>query len=811
NLSSTDFDKALKDKFTAVKLYNFWGIYYFLKSDASQRYKDILRAEINENKNRTLTQMGLYLEDGNLKNSVPKENVSFYSYDTFNNALEIYRLDLREAEILQQIEKQTGIKQGKIQSKIDIEKVLTKLIAPENRTVYWQKTPEGFEINKTFGPRTADVKVSVEKIMQFGNHAIGQDLVFGNQYVLRNFYNAQPDIKYEALEYNKDINFWIKKGNSAIVSIGGEISDLATSQSYESPVDRVINYKGKYYILGDFKNAIEGKIYTTNQISAGDYEISKGLKAPSTGVYWKHYGRFYYLVKDGEYIDFEVEHNFIGNDVIVYHPKTNSTYILKDYQLLNDGKWRAPITVDSNQAVWIKFDNGNFNCYEKATKSITTNKWSTENSKDLWVMDYNNKPKYVLKDFKTVKTNAFYVAERYGDKSKSNIPQTNTKIVATSIDQETNNNKTLTVSQDPNIECIEGNCNNGYGKVRLLNNETMEGFFENGVANGPLFLRNPKTKLETFTTYKGNYTEPIGFEYNGTVGESTLLIDRDLGMALVYSPQDNKFAVMIVSGSDIQKSITLEPNANSSCQVGNCKDGAGFYVYSNGTTYMGFFKNGKSHGPGQLNFTNNQFYIGNFSNGQKDGLGTYVWDSDTNYFGEWKNDKYHGKGVYHYSSSNKKAGLWQNGTYIKSLDGIQPTSNKSNISNSDSSKSVSKYNLSEAEETAILKCRDDNSCLTKVFDAKYEQLKKTMTGDALGQTFADYALALNTIKPGKLFSIFMRSNYAVSSGIFDILPKEEMTKIRKQAQELMDGYNKHINSKETRDAVKKHGGGFIKQ
>ena len=57
----------------------------------------------------------------------------------------------------------------------------------------------------------------------------------------------------------------------------------------------------------------------------------------------------------------------------------------------------------------------------------------------------------------------------------------------------------------------------------------------------------------------------------------------------------------------------------------------------------------------------------------------------------------------------------------------------------------------------------------------------------------------------------MRSNYAVSSGIFDILPKEEMTKIRKQAQELMDGYNKHINSKETRDAVKKHGGGFIKQ
>ena len=411
-------------------------------------------------------------------------------------------------------------------------------------------------------------------------------------------------------------------------------------------------YKGEYHILGNFKNAEEGKIYTASNISIPDFEISKGEKAPDTGVYWKGYGNFYYLVKDGKYIDFEVDHTFRGNDALIYHSKSNSSYILKYYQFLKDGKWREPITLNNNQAAWIKFDNGTFNCFEKATKNITKNQWSTENSNDLWIMDYKDKPKYILKNYKAVKTNSFLIAYNLEDKTINKDPENNAPSIVVNPKQPID--KTNNIKELIDLTCIEGNCQDGYGKVQLTKNETMEGFFENGMAYGPLLLLKPETNLESFSTFKGDYNKPIGFEYNYTKGKSTLLINRDLELAMAYSPQNNEFFVMIVSGSEIEKSIKLKSNSNSPCQVGNCQDGAGFYVYSNGATYMGFFKNGKYHGPGQLNYNDKQYYIGNFYLGKKSGLGTYVWDQDTNYFGEWQNDKYHGKGVYQYSKSSKK-------------------------------------------------------------------------------------------------------------------------------------------------------------
>jgi len=551
NLPFTSWKEALISNINTVKLHNAWGIYYFLESNLHEKYKKIVLSEVNEEQQDVLSQMQYYLDDGNLKISLPKDNVGFYTYNTYSNGYEIYKLDMREIELLKQFEAQSGIKQTNSKSKIDINKVLEKLIAPENRNAYWIKTEEGFEVYKMFG--TSHSKAGIVNAINFGDYVIARDLVLGNQYILRNFKGAKANIKYEVHEYEINVNFWIKKENSALVYLNGEVIELDGNISFESPVDRIIKYQDKYYLLGDFKNRKENKLYVLADMSYDEYQLSKSEKAPKDGIYWKHYGEFYYVMKDGEYIDFEVEHTFRGDDVLIYHPPSYMTYILKDYKKFNDGKWRKAIPLKNTEAAWIKYEDNTFNCYEKATKVISKNKWSTENSNDLWIMDYNNKPKYVLKNYKEARTNTFLVAKRYGDLAPTNI--------------------------------------------------------SNNVA---------------------------------------------------------------VESKDF-----------------------------------------------------------------KDEIG------------------------------------------------------------------VGSYSLKESEKAKILGCNDDNKCLTKVFDDKYRELKTLFSGDELVRKFADYALVFNDIKPGKLFGVFMTSDYATDSGIYQILPKEVMTDIREQAQNLAKDYNEYINSKETQDKIKK--------
>lgn len=136
---------------------------------------------------------------------------------------------------------------------------------------------------------------------------------------------------------------------------------------------------------------------------------------------------------------------------------------------------------------------------------------------------------------------------------------------------------------------------------------------------------------------------------------------------------------------------------------------------------------------------------------------------------------------------------------IANLPNSKTVSNTHGLSKTD-------YILSESERSTILNCEQDSKCLSKVFDDKYIELRKKMSDNELTTTFANYALALNNENPGQLFNVFMKSSYAVSSGILDVLPKEEMDKIREQSEELRNNYNKYINSKEVKEKVEKHGG-----
>ena len=74
------------------------------------------------------------------------------------------------------------------------------------------------------------------------------------------------------------------------------------------------------------------------------------------------------------------------------------------------------------------------------------------------------------------------------------------------------------------------------------------------------------------------------------------------------------------------------------CIEGDCVNGKGTYLYSNGEKYEGMFKNSKRHGRGILNFPDGNKYIGQFKNDKRHGHGILNVSDGSYYMGEWKDD-----------------------------------------------------------------------------------------------------------------------------------------------------------------------------
>ena len=78
------------------------------------------------------------------------------------------------------------------------------------------------------------------------------------------------------------------------------------------------------------------------------------------------------------------------------------------------------------------------------------------------------------------------------------------------------------------------------------------------------------------------------------------------------------------------------------CIEGDCYNGEGTLMFSNGDKYVGMFKDGNQHGHG-----------------------TYTWPYESKYageyVGEWKGDSMHGHGTYTWASGSKYVGEWLDG------------------------------------------------------------------------------------------------------------------------------------------------------
>jgi len=109
----------------------------------------------------------------------------------------------------------------------------------------------------------------------------------------------------------------------------------------------------------------------------------------------------------------------------------------------------------------------------------------------------------------------------------------------------------------------------------------------------------------------------------------------------------------------LQCSNELFSQSAEKCVEGDCKNGVGTYLFSNGT-YTGNWVNGKQEGKGIYRFDQGEVYEGDFKNNLRDGWGLFDYGNGSRYEGQWKEGKKHGKGTYFQRDGEVYDGDWLN-------------------------------------------------------------------------------------------------------------------------------------------------------
>lgn len=118
-----------------------------------------------------------------------------------------------------------------------------------------------------------------------------------------------------------------------------------------------------------------------------------------------------------------------------------------------------------------------------------------------------------------------------------------------------------------------------------------------------------------------------------------ILIDTN---EVFVTTNTNTFSDVNSSSNRLTNSST---NISIDCNTNKCHDVIGFYVFKDGSKYVGPFKNGNPYGQGILYYANGDRYEG-----------------------EWDDIAPHGNGVMHFTNGRVFAAVWERGRPIKQLD-----------------------------------------------------------------------------------------------------------------------------------------------
>jgi hypothetical protein len=209
-------------------------------------------------------------------------------------------------------------------------------------------------------------------------------------------------------------------------------------------------------------------------------------------------------------------------------------------------------------------------------------------------------------------------------------------------------------------QCISGDCVNGKGTFKYSKGGVYVGDFKNGKKEG-----QGEYKWVNGDVYVGDFKndkkEGQG-EYkwvNGDVYTGSYINDNRDGFGWLQTIDGKKYGQWkedhpVVVG----------------CMSGNCENGYGTYKWESGV-YVGDFKNFKRDGIGTYTNSKGEVFAGAWKNHDwfergclngdcKDGFGTYVYEGTT-YIGQFKNGRSHGEGTSIEKNGTTFKGHWEKG------------------------------------------------------------------------------------------------------------------------------------------------------
>jgi hypothetical protein len=225
-------------------------------------------------------------------------------------------------------------------------------------------------------------------------------------------------------------------------------------------------------------------------------------------------------------------------------------------------------------------------------------------------------------------------------------------------------------------QCSSGNCQNGKGTLQFASGAKYSGDFKNGLMHGQgiLYFTNGDKYLGDFTNQyregEGKFMFANGNEYKGKFkknkmdGEGVLkytngdryegIFQNDLpnGQGTLVLADGTRKAGIFKNGqlpdnqTSIQETITTAKKIRN-CNDEYCHDCQGEYSYSDGSKYVGSFKNGYPEGEGTIQYVNGDKYVGG-----------------------WGNHAPNGEGIMYYKSGRVFGGVWKYGTPIKELEQV---------------------------------------------------------------------------------------------------------------------------------------------
>ena len=98
----------------------------------------------------------------------------------------------------------------------------------------------------------------------------------------------------------------------------------------------------------------------------------------------------------------------------------------------------------------------------------------------------------------------------------------------------------------------------------------------------------------------------------------------------------------------------------SECIEGDCRNGKGTFIFSDGAKYIGDFKDGKLNGSGIFSAPNGLKYVGEVKDNRYHGYGVLNYPDGTSYEGQFNDGKYEGEGTYIFADGDRYQGQWKN-------------------------------------------------------------------------------------------------------------------------------------------------------